>query len=217
MRTRTRSAGFVHPAFLIPAGAALDDGDDAGTDHDDENAQGATGGANGSDDEASGSSADDAGTAGEDGEDGNVRDPRVKALSDENAKWRRRVRDLEGELADREVTRADVHDLIVEKEFYRFAAGRVADLGAAFKLADRKGIAPNEDGSITGVEEMVNKVIQHYPFLAADYEDTPTQRTTKVPDGPKEGGSATNRRKTGKPITTTSTLRKKFPALERMR
>jgi hypothetical protein len=211
---RTRSAGFAHPAFLIPAGAALDEGDDAGTDHDDENADGATGGANGSDDDATGSAAEDEGTAGEEGSGDDVRNARVKALSDENAKWRRRVRDLEGELADREVTRADVHDLIVEKEFYRHAAGRVADLGAAFKLADRKGIAPDEDGSITGVEEMVNKVIQHYPFLAVDYDDTPTRRTTNVPDGPKEGGSPTRRRKDGT-THTPSILRKKFPALDR--
>ena len=136
---RSRSAGFLLP---LPADAALDA--DEGADQDAETDDGGTGGANGSDDAATGNSAEDAsGATGagtdtdtdaageEDEEDGDVRNPRIKALSEEAKRWRLRVRELETELASRSADITTVQSLRIEKEFYRLAAARVTDLAAA--------------------------------------------------------------------------------------
>ena len=135
---RSRSAGFLLP---LPADAALDA--DEGADQDAETDDGGTGGANGSDDAATGNSAEDASgatgagtdtdTAGEEGDEdgGDVRNPRIKALSEEAKRWRLRVRELETELASRSADITTVQSLRIEKEFYRLAAARVTDLAAA--------------------------------------------------------------------------------------
>ncbi len=213
---RTRKARLVHDASLIPAGAALDDGDDLadeGSENDDDGAgQGDT-----DSDDATDSSADDEGTAGDDGGEGNVRDPEMKKVHDEAKKWRLRCRDLEQQLQDGEGSRADIQILTVEKEFYRLAAQRVTDLAAAFKLADTSLITVADNGTLTGMDKVIDRVLQNYPFLSGDSDDEPTERTTKVPAVPKEGGSPTSSRRSGKSATTSSTLRRKFPALGRMR
>lgn len=148
-----------------------------------------------------------------DGGDDPIRDEKIKALSDEAAKWRKKFRDLEAQHTEAAPLREELAELRVEKEFYRLAAQRVRDLTAAFKLADRALLTVADDGTLTGMETMVDKVIQNYPFLSEEPE-TPATRTTGVPDGPKEGGSASNsRRTTGKPTPTSASLRKKFGAL----
>jgi hypothetical protein len=92
---------------------------------------------------------------------------------------------------------------------------RRTDLAAAFKLADVSTITVVADGTVESIDAAVKTVIQNYPFLSDEPTGEPT-RTTHVPDGPLEGGSPTNRRKA--PVVAPSpTLRKKFPALDRMR
>ena len=146
-----------------------------------------------------------------------MRDEKIKALSDEAASWRKKFRDLEAQHTEAEPLRDELAELRVEKEFYRLAAQRVRDLGTAFKLADRSLLTLTDDSVLEGMEKMVDKVIQNYPFLSDDPE-APASRTTSVPDGPKEGGSASNsRRTTGKRTKTPKALAEKFPALAHIR
>lgn len=107
-----------------------------------------------------------------------MRDPDRKQLHEEAKRWRRRCRDLEGQIADGELTRADVCELTVKKEFYRLATQRVDETGAAFKLADRSHLTTDDDGTIAGVQTMIDKVNQNYPFLSA------TLKTSQPPARP---------------------------------
>jgi hypothetical protein len=116
----TRNDGFVWGAPLIPAGAVFDGDSGSQAGHNVENTEGGDGEGDGLVD---------------DGTDA-VRDEELRKLHEEAKRWRRRCREPKGQMADAEVIKADVHALEVEKEFYRLAAQRVHDLGAAFKLAD---------------------------------------------------------------------------------
>lgn len=216
----TRCAGFLLP---VPAGAALD------ADQGDETDAGANGAGDGASDATTASSADDASGDGTDpdtadDEEEDIRDPERKRLSNESKRYRLRVRELEAKVAELETELAarpadsttGVNALRVEKEFYRLAARQVTDLAAAFKLADLKGVTIDSDGTVTGIDQVVKTVVQHYPFLIGEPGTEPDKRTTAVPDGPKEGGSPSNRRR-GQAEPNTSALQKKFPALGRHR
>lgn len=105
--------------------------------------------------------------------------PRIKQLSDEAAKWRNKFRDAEKALAEltNEKGRADTAEanskgLVdqlrgarMENAFLRTATGKVADLEAAWKLADKAEVKVNEDGTVEGLDAVLAKVLEKHPYL----------------------------------------------------
>lgn len=227
MRTRARHiAGFVYdalPVSLIPSNAARDEGDD-GSSGDDEGSgdgDGAEGSSDRGDDDSDANAGDQDGTD----DDDEIRNPRLKQVSEE-AKRHRLAAKAERERADdlqRQLDAAPgvtaITEARQERDFYREAVSEFNDIDAAWKLRDESLISTDVDGITTGIDAAVKKLKQSYPHLADDpTTDDTRKRTTQVPAAPGSGGSPTNPRRGGDGNSTPrKALDSKFPALARNR
>jgi hypothetical protein len=144
-----------------------------------------------------------------------IANPRIKELSDENARHRH-VAKAEKERADAaeatvgELTEA-LHTARMEAAFVRAGFGILDDLDAAWKLADKAGVTITDDGTVTGMEEVVTKLLDRYPYLHVPdpepWQPPPTEPSGRRTSGRRTTGEATNR----------SVLETKFPALRHRR
>lgn len=151
------------------------------------------------------------------------KNPRLKEVSDEAAKWRRKFRETTKRLADLESTKAsdelqqENRSLKLELAWDR-ATRTVAwsENGAegAWKMAqDQLPATLNEDGTVDGtrIGEVVNAVVKQYPFLIQQEpeEAPPADAFPQThPSGPSTNGKV--RQSSG---TDLATLQRKFPAL----
>lgn len=100
---------------------------------------------------------------------------------------RRRCKPLENSL----------RDLCTENALLKAAAGKVSDVDAAWKLADKVGITLNDDGAITGMDDVIATTVERYPYLAPK----PTEEVEPILAGKfpalVPSGMQTNKRKSG--------------------
>ena len=150
-----------------------------------------------------------------------VRDPKLQKLSRESARYRTEAK-AERERAD--AAEARVQTLLsqrMEDRFFVSAAGKVTDIEAAWKLADKASITMQDDGTIVGTDEAVAAVIERYPALVTGAADDTDDEGDFVPDafgsGFGTGGLPHSGRPNGKKPDNKSTsdaiLAKKYPAL----
>lgn len=145
-----------------------------------------------------------------------IKNPRIKELSEE-AKSHRLAARAEKERADTaEAKTGELTDALrtarMENAFLRAALGKVDDLDAAWKLADRTGVTITDDGTVTGMDEVVAKLVDRYPYLRpeedpAPFTPPPTEPSGRPFNGPRRSDEVTNR----------AVLEKKFPALRHYR
>jgi hypothetical protein len=153
--------------------------------------------------------------------------PRIKQLSDEAAKWRNKLREAEKALADltKERGRADtaeansktavdqLRDTRMENAFLKMAFGKVADVDAAWKLADKTGVTITTEGVVEGLEDVLAKVLEKHPYLLPK----PTEQVDKdlVDKFPAltPSGRPNNGKKNGTDAVDYEKLAKQFPAL----
>ncbi len=119
------------------------------------------------DDENEGSDEDD-----EPGEDeplskSEIRNPRIKSLTNECARYRTAAK-AEKERADTAET--TVSELRRHNAFLVAAAGKVTDLEAAWKLADQSAVTVADDGTVTGFDDVIASTLDRYPYLVPDDE-----------------------------------------------
>ena len=222
-------------AMLPAAGAPNDDGgdgdeDDSDDDEDDDDAdddKSGSGGDGGSDDEQ-----DDDDASGED----EVQNKRIKELSDENAKWRRRVRRLERELKATGKAKKDedsgpdpeVITLKAENAFLR-SASNLGITTAKGQKAALKFLQDYQDDYIVDgtvdADEMkaaLEEIVEEYPWIK-DEAEKPKSKGDGDNDDDDEGGTrkqasgrqTNGKKKSGQENLNKEALAKKFPALRR--
>lgn len=155
----------------------------------------------------------------EDTTDDDADNPRIKELSDEAGKWRRKLRQAEKRIAELEDGQAsDLQDenrtLRLRLAWERATAGKLKDIDAAWKLAeDALKAVEVKDGEvdIERLGEIVAHVIDRYPYLVE--ADKPANDTPSSPW--PDGGADTGKPPKKKPGqgTDRATLAKKYPAL----
>jgi hypothetical protein len=166
--------------------------------------------------------------------DDEVKNPRLKELSDEAAKYRRlrreekekreaaeaRVAELEKATPD-EAVQAENRSLKLELAWER-ATRTVAwtDSGAdgAWKLAqDQLPAVLNDDGTVdaTRLGEVINDVLRRYPFLVAQEEEPPP--ADAFPHSHPSGPATNGKKVVLSPATDRAVLERKFPALRSRR
>ncbi len=151
---------------------------------------------------------------GDEDEDGAIRNPRIKALSDENKRHRLAAKQ-ERERADGLQER--VSTLMLENAFIKASAGRISDFDAALKLMDRTGITITPEGEVTGIDEALAKVIERYPYVADEDGPADTDLNTTLAGLQPSGRPANGKRSAGPAGANNKVLRDKFPALRRLR
>ena len=109
-----------------------------------------------------------------------------------------------------------IRTLRMENVFLRLAADTFHDSAAAFKLADLSKVEVTDDGTITGMEDVVDQLADSHPYLV------------RQPDTVAEDGLAATRpaqrspderptQATRKAEASDAALYKKYPALQRRR
>lgn len=206
----TRNAG-IYDLRSVPKPIVFGFPEGDSTDVDDENEDGK---ASGTDDEQS---------AGDEGDDADVKvaeevlkHPRLKELSDENARHRMNAKEHR-KRADAQEARANSlqeqnDELTLENAFIRVGAGHIEDFDAAWKLMDRTGISITEQGDVKGLQEAIDKVIDRYPYVAKD-GTADTDLNAALAGLQSSGGSVNRQRRPTNGQASHSVLAKKFPAL----
>ncbi len=152
--------------------------------------------------------------------------PRIKQLSDEAAKRRMqakaekeradaaeaKLKALEGE-ANTETLLGQVREGQMENAFLRVAFGKVTDVDAAWKLADRNGVTITNDGTVEGLEEVLTKVLEKHPYLAPKPTDPAAQALADKFPALLPSGRPNNGKKDSKDSVDYGFLEKRFPAL----
>ncbi|MFT3854175.1 MAG: hypothetical protein QM733_15745 [Ilumatobacteraceae bacterium] len=168
-----------------------------------------------SEDDTSDESTDDTGDGGTPPPaDEDTRDPRIKQLCDENAAHRHKNKELQkaldeatAQLTSLPETQAALVEARQHNAFLIAAFGRVDDLEAAWKLADRTTLTVNEDGTVTGAAELVDALCERYPYLV------PPADTPYVPPPTEPSGRPANGRRFRRTDPNRTALENKFPAL----
>lgn len=155
-------------------------------------------------------------TGEQDAED-DVKNPRIKQLSDEAAKHRNNAK-AEKERADAAETKAtDLASALREARMFNAfvvaGIGKIADVEAAWKLADKVGVTVGDDGTITGMDEVIAKTLERYPYLSPQpASDAPEELVDKFPALQPSGRQTNGKAKLGDSLNRKA-LEGKFPAL----
>ncbi len=154
-----------------------------------------------------------------------VDNPRLKQLSDEAAKyrrkmneWRKRAEEAEAKAGDTETVRR----LRLELSFERLATrAKITDIEAAWRLVedDLKAVNINDDGVVDAerMQQIVDHVVERYPYLRDDYapaKDTDGDPSSS-PSDPSPSGRPVNGRRRSDAGADFGALAKKFPALSK--
>lgn len=155
----------------------------------------------------------------EEGQGDEIKDPEKKRLSDEAARHRVAAK-TEKERADK--AQADARTARLEVAFYKEAIKRqptFRDPAAAFKLADLADCEVDDEGSITGMDAVVTKVAEDYPYVLADGDADDHATDEPVSGYPALGSSGAPMNGPRKPNAgyDRSALAGKFPALRQRR
>ena len=161
----------------------------------------------------------------EEGQGDEIKDPDKKRLSDEAARHRVAAK-TEKDRADAAEGQVKALTNVVrtarlEVAFYREATKRrpgFRDPAAAFKLADLAGCGVDEEGNVTGMDAVITKVAEDYPYVLAD--DSHGDATDEPVMGfPALGSSGAPMNRAKKPGTglDRAALAGKFPALRQRR
>jgi hypothetical protein len=163
--------------------------------------------------------------------DDEVKNPRIKALSDEAAKRRNqakvekeradaaeaKLKEFEGQ-ANTETLLGQLREGQMENAFLKLAFGKVADVDAAWKLADKAEVKVNEDGTVEGLDEVLAKVLEKHPYLTPKpAEQVDPALVDKFPALEHASGRPNNGKKNSKDAVDYEKLAKQFPALRSRR
>lgn len=77
---------------------------------------------------------------------------------------------------------------------------------APWKLADQSLAKVDDDGTVTGMKELVQSVIRNYPYLERQPDTQPMAL-------PGSGGTPANGRRNETDVASRAALEKKYPAL----
>jgi hypothetical protein len=151
--------------------------------------------------------------------DDETRDKDRRRLSREAAKYRTTAK-AEKERADGAEARATsleelVHGLIAQNAFLRAAGGTIADVDAAWKLADHDSLTVNEDGTVEGVDDVLTQVTERYPYLTKQPSDVDPVLADKFPALVPSGRPTNGKRQSDTGALNVAALAAKFPALGR--
>lgn len=172
--------------------------------------------------------ADDTGDADDtdrdDAEEEDVRDPVARAVAQAEARMRHKFKPLKAELDQLRKTVGNakgaeetIRTLRMENVFLRLAADTFHDSAAAFKLADLSKVTIGDDGTITGMEDVVDQLADSHPYLirtpdtVADTDWQPPDLPSGRPmNGPRHNPAV-------KAAASDAALYKRYPALQRRR
>lgn len=153
----------------------------------------------------------------EDSDDDEVKDPEKKRLSAEAAKWRKKFRAAEARIAELEAGDDRLRSARLEAAFLRAVMGHdqaIGDVETAWDLASAKGymdpVKVEENGTVAGMAEALNRLLGRYPYLVDEDDGTPAPMPTTAsgrPPPPQKGRAGVDR----------AALGKRFPALGRRR
>lgn len=129
---------------------------------------------------------------------------RVHSLSRESAKHR----------IQRNKAYLEIAELRAELEFTRAAAGTFVDVEAAWKLADRRGITIDKNGTVSGVDDVIDALVEKHPFMVVESQDEP--QTERNPFAARKTRTGTKRKLNPQGLDR-ATLEKKYPALKQGR
>ena len=157
-----------------------------------------------------------------DGDD--VRDPVARAVAQAEARMRHKFKPLKAELEQLRKTVGNakgaedtIRTLRMENVFLRLAADTFHDSAAAFKLADLSKVEVDDDGIITGMEDVVDHLADSHPYLIREPDavaDTDWQ-PPDLPSGRPMNGPRHN--PAVKAAASDAALLRKYPALRRQR
>lgn len=147
-----------------------------------------------------------------------IKSPRIKQLSDEAGRYRHTAK-AEKERADGAEERANELETAL-REAHMFNAfllasnGQVADADAAWKLAEKSEVTIDDDGKVSGMDEVVAATLQRYPYLSPKPVEEPGSLADKFP-ALQPSGRQTNGKAKPKDGLNRRALESKFPALGR--
>jgi len=152
-----------------------------------------------------------------------ARDPVARAVAQAEARMRHKFKPLRAELdqlkkivGNAKGAEETIRTLRMENVFLRLAADTFHDSAAAFKLADLSKVEVGEDGTITGMEDVVDQLADSHPYLIRQ-PDTVDDDTWDTPDLPSGRPMNGQRKGQGKADPSEAALIRKYPALQRRR
>lgn len=111
-----------------------------------------------------------------------------------------------------------VRSLQLENNFLRLAGGTFHDSEAAFKLADTSQVQISDTGKVTGMDAVIDQLMQSHPYLVRDDDDTTGEDDYEAPDLPSGRPMNSRRAPSGNgPKASDAALYKRYPALQRRR
>jgi hypothetical protein len=152
-----------------------------------------------------------------------ARNPIAKAVADAEARMRHKFKPLKAELEQLRKTAgnakgadATIRTLRMENTFLRLAADTFHDSAAVFKLADLSKVQVSDDGTITGMQDVVDQLADSHPYLIREPDAIPDE-DWQAPDLPSGRPMNGPRRSAGKAGANDTALIKKYPALQHRR
>ena len=148
-----------------------------------------------------------------------VRDPVARAVAQTEARMRKKYKPLRQEVARLRQEAEAVSSLRLENTFLRLAGAMFHDAAAAFKLADTSQVQIKE-GTVTGMQEVVDALAESHPYLVREGEPIPVDEEDylNAPDLPSGRPMNSGRRNSvSGPKTSDAALYRKYPALQRRR
>jgi hypothetical protein len=111
-----------------------------------------------------------------------------------------------------------VRSLQLENHFLRRAGATFHDSAAAFKLADTSKVQITDEGTVTGMDAVIDQLMDSHPYLVRDDTDDTGEDDYEAPDLPS-GRPMNSHRKTSAngPKSNDAALYKRYPALQRRR
>jgi len=156
-----------------------------------------------------------------------VNDPIARAVARAEARMRHQyIKPLKAELARLKQDSGNagavvetVRSLQLENHFLRLAGGTFYDSEAAFKLADTSQVQISDAGKVTGMDAVIDQLMQSHPYLVRDDDDTTTEEENYFgaegasgrPMNSQRGSSAAGKG------SNDAALYKRYPALQRRR
>jgi hypothetical protein len=101
----------------------------------------------------------------------------------------------------------------LENAFLRVAFGKVADVDAAWKLADMTGVTITNEGTVEGLDEVQAKILEKHPYLATRSMDSNADALADTFPALTASGRPNNGKRGSKDTVDYETLAKRFPAL----
>lgn len=175
------------------------------------------GGATGEDDAADEDAADS------DDEEEEVDDPIARAVARAEARIRHKylkplraeVERLKRDAGNAGAAVETVRSLQLENHFLRLAGATFHDSAAAFKLADTSQVQITDTGKVTGMDAVIDQLMETHPYLVRDADDDEGEDFTS-PDLPS-GRPMNKQRKPANANANDAALYKRYPALQRRR